>query len=495
MPATDTEAPSLQRSEAERRGRQLRVAHTTLELDLTDPGPTFGSRTTITFGTSEPGSETFLEFAGAELEAVELNGHPLDPARWVAGRIPLPDLRPDNSVTVRGRMAYSDDGEGLHRHVDPVDGRSYLYAMSFLNAGPRWFACFDQPDLKSTYELKVQAPQDWTVLGNGPSTQTGPGRWRIVPAAPLSTYFVTLVAGPYASKYDRHSVNGLDIPLGLHVRASLAEHLRHGGGRPVRGHEGELRLLPSRLRDSLPLRGVSPGLRARLQRRRDGEPRLCHVAGSVHLPVARHRRRPGRPGRRGRPRDGSHVVRRPGHHELVGRSVAERVVRRIPGPPLLRRSNPLSVVDRIRHPAQRLGFGRRSGARPPTPWPATAPSTRSRPCRTSTASPTPRAPRCSNSWRPTSGMRSSSPDCATTSAPTRYGNASFADLIAAWTRAGAVRARRLGRGVAAHLRDGHPHGDRVGTASRPARRSERPWCSPAHRAGRELRRGPGRSLD
>ena len=225
MPATDTEAPSLQRSEAERRGRQLRVAHTTLELDLTDPGPTFGSRTTITFGTSEPGSETFLEFAGAELEAVELNGYPLDPARWVAGRIPLPELRPDNSVTVRGRMAYSDDGEGLHRHVDPVDGRSYLYAMSFLNAGPRWFACFDQPDLKSTYELKVQAPQDWTVLGNGPSTQTGPGRWRIVPAAPLSTYFVTLVAGPYASKYDRHSINGLDIPLGLHVRASLAEHL------------------------------------------------------------------------------------------------------------------------------------------------------------------------------------------------------------------------------------------------------------------------------
>ncbi len=225
MPATDTKVPSLQRSEAEKRGRQLRVVHTAIELDLTDPGPTFSSQTTITFGTSEPGSATFLEFAGAELEAIELNGQPVDPATWVAGRIPLPHLEPDNSVTVRGRMAYSDDGEGLHRHVDPVDGRSYLYAMSFLNAGPRWFACFDQPDLKSAYELRVHAPQDWTVLGNGPSTRTGPGRWRIIPAAPLSTYFVTLVAGPYASKFDRHSVNGMDIPLGLHVRASLAEHL------------------------------------------------------------------------------------------------------------------------------------------------------------------------------------------------------------------------------------------------------------------------------
>ena len=64
-------------------------------------------------------------------------------------------------------MAYSSDGEGLHRHTDPADGKSYLYAMSFLAAAPRWFACFDQPDLKSTYAIEVTAPVDWTVLGNG----------------------------------------------------------------------------------------------------------------------------------------------------------------------------------------------------------------------------------------------------------------------------------------------------------------------------------------
>ena len=98
--------------------------------------------------------------------------------------------------------------------------------MSFLNAAPRWFACFDQPDLKSGYEMTVHAPPEWTVLGNGPSTCAVPGQWRIVPTAPLSTYFVTLVAGPYASVFDQHSVNGLDIRLGLHVRASLARQLQ-----------------------------------------------------------------------------------------------------------------------------------------------------------------------------------------------------------------------------------------------------------------------------
>ena len=74
-------------------------------------------------------------------------------------------LEPTNTLVVRGRMAYSSSGEGLHRHIDPTDGQIYLYAMSFLDAAPTWFACFDQPDLKSGYELRVAAPPEWTVIG------------------------------------------------------------------------------------------------------------------------------------------------------------------------------------------------------------------------------------------------------------------------------------------------------------------------------------------
>jgi len=137
-------------------------------------------------------------------------------------------------VVIDGVMGYSSDGEGLHRHVDPADGNVYLYAMSFLDAGPRWFACFDQPDLKSRYRFEVSAPEDWTVHGNGPATKspepaegspsTGSGTvtWTITPTQPLSTYFVTLIAGPYASVYAEHD----GIPLGLHVRASLGDALQ-----------------------------------------------------------------------------------------------------------------------------------------------------------------------------------------------------------------------------------------------------------------------------
>jgi aminopeptidase N len=135
--------------------------------------------------------------------------------------VELKALAIENVVHVVAQMAYSSDGEGLHRHVDPADGKTYLYAMSFLEAGPRWFASFDQPDLKARFAFDVRCPEGWTVLGNGPATQSEPGVWQIAATKPLSTYFVTMVAGPYHSVFAEHD----GIRLGLHARASLAEFL------------------------------------------------------------------------------------------------------------------------------------------------------------------------------------------------------------------------------------------------------------------------------
>ena len=212
--------PSLRRTEAEARAAALAVTGVEVELDITAPdAATFGSRTTLRFTSSAP--ETFVDFRGEELLEATLNGRPLEADRWQAGRIALASLQPENTLVVAGRMAYSSDGEGLHRHVDPADGATYLYAMSFLDAAPRWFACFDQPDLKAPYRFTVTAPPEWTVLGNGPSVADGPGRWSVVPPQPLSTYFVTLVAGPYASVTAEHD----GIRLGFHARASLRDEL------------------------------------------------------------------------------------------------------------------------------------------------------------------------------------------------------------------------------------------------------------------------------
>jgi len=124
-----------------------------------------------------------------------------------------------NRLVVTGVMEFSSDGEGLHRHVD-ADGRAYVYGMSFLDAAPRWFACFDQPDLKAPYRFDIVAPPDWTVWGNGPSRNVD-GHWIIEQPHPLATYFVTIAGGPWAISQQQHD----GIGLTLLARQSLAAEL------------------------------------------------------------------------------------------------------------------------------------------------------------------------------------------------------------------------------------------------------------------------------
>jgi aminopeptidase N len=211
--------PSLTVDGARTRAAALTVHSYDVDLDLTRGDRTFGSTTRIVFSATSQSS--FLDVKPGELLSVTLNGDPLDVAGLNDGRLALTGLTAENELVVVASMLYSHDGEGLHRSVDAADGLTYLYAMSFLDAAPRIFACFDQPDLKAPYKVKVTAPPEWIVLGNGAATQVSPGRWELAETKPLSTYFVTLVAGPYHQLLDSHD----GIPLGLVSRQSLAEAL------------------------------------------------------------------------------------------------------------------------------------------------------------------------------------------------------------------------------------------------------------------------------
>ncbi|WP_344213019.1 aminopeptidase N [Kribbella sancticallisti] len=211
--------PSLTVDGARTRAAALTVHSYAVDLDLTRGDRTFGSTTRIVF--SAAAQTSYLDVKPDELTSVTLNGQPVDVAGLTDGRLALTGLAAENELVVVASMLYSNDGEGLHRSVDAADGLTYLYAMSFLDAAPRIFACFDQPDLKAPYKLKVTAPPEWIVLGNGAATQVSPGRWELAETQPLSTYFVTLVAGPYHQIKDEHD----GIPLSVVSRQSLAEAL------------------------------------------------------------------------------------------------------------------------------------------------------------------------------------------------------------------------------------------------------------------------------
>ncbi|MGW1067252.1 aminopeptidase N [Streptomyces aureus] len=211
----------LTRDEAQTRANLLDVHHYGIELDLTGGDETFDSRTVIRF-TARTTADTFVELKPAQLRSVTLDGRPLDPETLDENRLPLKGLTAgEHELRVDAGMRYSRTGEGMHRFTDPTDGETYLYTQLFMEDVQRVFAAFDQPDLKSVFELTVTAPEGWTVLANGVTEHLGDGRWKAAPTPLISTYLVAVAAGPWHSVRTEHA----GLPFGLHCRRSLAPYL------------------------------------------------------------------------------------------------------------------------------------------------------------------------------------------------------------------------------------------------------------------------------
>ncbi|MFF5441565.1 aminopeptidase N [Streptomyces achromogenes] len=211
----------LTRDEAQLRAEILDVHRYTVALDLTTGDETFDSRTAIRFTTRFDG-DTFIELKPAELRAVTLDGQPLDTASLTGNRLPLKNLTVgEHELRVHAVMRYSRTGEGMHRFTDPSDGETYVYTQLFMDDVQRVFAAFDQPDLKAVFEVRVKAPEGWTVLANSVTTRQDDGAWQAAPTPPISTYLVAVAAGPWHSVRTEHR----GLPFGIHCRRSLAPHL------------------------------------------------------------------------------------------------------------------------------------------------------------------------------------------------------------------------------------------------------------------------------
>ena len=226
MPGTN-----LTRDEAATRAALLDVTSYTIDLDLTTGEKTFASTTTLEFSCREPGASTFADLVGATVHEITLNGESIDPTTAYAdSRITLTDLAAENTLVVRADCTYSHTGEGLHRFVDPVDGRVYLYSQFEVPDARRVFTTFEQPDLKSVFTFRVVAPEDWKVVSNAPSPEPQPlgegkALFAFEPTERMSTYITALIAGEYHEVQDTYEGKHGTIPLGHYCRQSLVEYL------------------------------------------------------------------------------------------------------------------------------------------------------------------------------------------------------------------------------------------------------------------------------
>ena len=221
---------NLTRIEAQQRASVVTSESYVVHLDLTTSDTTFRSTTTIEFGATA-GSSTFLDAITETVHSVTVNGVSKDPAIVSDGvRIQLDELAEHNVVEIVADMFYTNTGEGLHRFVDPVDGKAYLYSQFEVPDSRRVYPVFEQPDLKATFDFTVEAPADWVVISNSPTPQpidNGSSKTWVFPQTPrISSYITAIVAGPYVSTHDSLvSSDGRTIPLGIYVRQSLAEYL------------------------------------------------------------------------------------------------------------------------------------------------------------------------------------------------------------------------------------------------------------------------------
>ena len=215
-------------TEQEAAARSARVSNVAYVLDFTLTGkPDFAGTSRIDFDLADTSVPLTIDLDKAKVSAVTVNGKPVaiqynDFFITIAGA----DLaKGRNSVVVTYTRAHSTNGEGLHRMVDPADGKVYTYSHFEPAAAHQMFALFDQPDLKATFQVNVTAPADWVVVSTKRESAVAVAgenkRWTFPASKVLSPYNFSLHAGPYKVWED----NSGKYPMRLFARQSVASQV------------------------------------------------------------------------------------------------------------------------------------------------------------------------------------------------------------------------------------------------------------------------------
>ena len=127
----------LLQQEAVERARLISVGSYTVDLDLTVSDTEFGSRTVVRFDCAEPGASTFVDLKAASIASIRLNGNEIHPSQVADGRLTLGRLQATNELEVVATMAFTHDGQGLHRATDLEGGvEAWLAAGLPVDDGP-----------------------------------------------------------------------------------------------------------------------------------------------------------------------------------------------------------------------------------------------------------------------------------------------------------------------------------------------------------------------
>jgi aminopeptidase N len=173
-----------------------------VEFHLTGHASTIAGVERLSFSDSG-GEDLALDYRDAIISNAALNGKEI-PASLVNGHLSLPAgalVKGRNELKLSFVSNVAAAGKAFTRYEDRDDHNEYLYTLFVPMDASMAFPCFDQPDLKARFTLKVSHPSNWRVIANtAPSAITLNGlggETTFAETRPISTYLFAFAAGPF----------------------------------------------------------------------------------------------------------------------------------------------------------------------------------------------------------------------------------------------------------------------------------------------------------
>jgi len=234
--------PILTQKAAMTRAGQVSHISYTQEFFLDKDKTNFSGRIDIAFEWKNTGEPLKVDFFQGTVNKTIFNGKEVN-LKYDGQQIVLDArLRKDGvqHLVVEFERDFDPEGSGLYRFVDNEDHRVYIYSDLEPNFAGSVFPCFDQPDLKATFQMKVHVPEEWVVVSNtlpekveeredAESHQITEKIWNFPISAKMSTYVWSLASGPYKIFEDKSST----YPTRVLVRQSLASQVHTDEWFPV----------------------------------------------------------------------------------------------------------------------------------------------------------------------------------------------------------------------------------------------------------------------
>lgn len=219
---------SLSQKNAQDRAERIADIHYELSVKIDENSSNFTGTQKVRFELRNTQSDLWIDFAG-QVTSLSINGSQIGVAEKYGVFLVLPQTKlhiGSNTLEINFISSYRNDGVGIHRFQDPKDQNIYLYSQFEPFDANKFAPFFDQPDLKATLKLTVQAPKKWQVITATQEEKTevsgGDIIWEFKPTPKISTYLYSLIAGPYKMWKSNYK----NIPLRIFARQSMAPYVR-----------------------------------------------------------------------------------------------------------------------------------------------------------------------------------------------------------------------------------------------------------------------------